>query len=161
MSATIATRAPFTTARRILSRFTNAIRAIGTAPAPTTPDVTERTDTTSATAVQEIEAAAASYAEAADMARLGDRGKRAARKVLDHIPAGRYGAWLISWTPSNRSTADLDEIRRIFRAHGLGPVPMKTSAPSLKVERAMPYRGGPELDLYSEDEYRREQADHD
>lgn len=86
-------------------------------------------------AVEDIEAAAASFAKAADLARAGDRGKRAARKLLDRLPAGRYGAWLVSRTVSSRQTADLEEIRRIFRANGLGPVPMKASAPSLKVER--------------------------
>ncbi|KJK59052.1 hypothetical protein [Saccharothrix sp. ST-888] len=32
--------------------------------------------------------------------------------------------------------ADLGAIRVIFKQHGLGPVPMKSSAPSLKVKRA-------------------------
>ncbi|WP_392668589.1 hypothetical protein [Streptomyces sp. LN785] len=85
--------------------------------------------------VEDIEAAAAAFDQAAQLARAGDRGKRAAKKVLDRLPAGRYGSWLVSRVTSNRQTADLDEIRRIFKAHGLGPVPMRSSAPSLKVER--------------------------
>ncbi|MEV0492393.1 hypothetical protein [Streptomyces atratus] len=85
--------------------------------------------------VEDIEAAAAAFDQAAQLARAGDRGKRAAKKVLDRLPAGRYGSWLVSRVTSNRQTADLDEIRRIFKAHGLGPVPMKSAAPSLKVER--------------------------
>ncbi|MFJ8309788.1 MULTISPECIES: hypothetical protein [unclassified Streptomyces] len=85
--------------------------------------------------VEDIEAAAAEYERSADQARRADRGKRAARKVLDRLPAGRYGSWLVSRVTSNRQTADLDEIRRIFKAHRLGPVPMKSSVASLKVER--------------------------
>ena len=34
-----------------------------------------------------------------------------------------------------RETADLEAIRAIFVANGLGPVPMKPCAPSLKVAR--------------------------
>lgn len=85
--------------------------------------------------VEDIEAAAAAFDQAAQLARAGDRGKRAAKKVLDRLPAGRYGSWLVSRVTSNRQTADLDEIRRIFKAHGLGEVPMRSSAASLKVER--------------------------
>ncbi|MFI9236933.1 hypothetical protein [Streptomyces sp. NPDC053079] len=83
-----------------------------------------------------IEAAAAEFDRAADQARQADRGKRAARKILDRLPAGTYGPWVISRVASTRQTADLDEIRRIFKAHGLGPVPMKATAASLKVKRA-------------------------
>ncbi|MBK3588592.1 hypothetical protein JHN49_34820, partial [Streptomyces sp. MBT57] len=84
--------------------------------------------------VADIEAAAAAFDKAAQQARAGDRGKRAAKKILDRLPAGRYGSWLVTRTVSNRQTADLDAIRAIFKANGLGPVPMKSSAPSLKVE---------------------------
>ncbi|MFE3522254.1 hypothetical protein ACFXOD_11775 [Streptomyces sp. NPDC059161] len=92
--------------------------------------------------VEDIEAAAAAFDQAAQLARAGDRGKRAAKKVLDRLPAGRYGSWLVSRVTSNRQTADLDEIRRTFKAHGLGPVPMKSSAPSLKVERLASVEAG-------------------
>jgi hypothetical protein len=88
--------------------------------------------------VEDIAAAASAFAKAADQARAADRGKRAARKLLDRLPAGLYGAWKVERVPSGRQTADLDEIRRIFKAHGLGPVPMKASAPSLKVSRVTP-----------------------
>lgn len=86
-------------------------------------------------AVETIEAAAREYERAADQARRADRGKRASRKVLDRLPAGIYGTWRVFRTPSSRQTPDLAEITRIFKAHGLGPVPMKPCAPSLKVER--------------------------
>ncbi|MGW1799018.1 hypothetical protein ACWCQN_24375 [Streptomyces sp. NPDC001984] len=86
-------------------------------------------------AVDTIETAAAAYERAADQARRADRGKRAARKILDRLPVGRYGAWEVERVPSGRSTADLDAIRAIFKAHGLGPVPMKPAAPSLKVRQ--------------------------
>ncbi|MHA6762037.1 hypothetical protein [Streptacidiphilus sp. PAMC 29251] len=85
-------------------------------------------------AVDLVEAAAREFHRAADQARRADRGKRAAKKILDRLPAGTYGAWLVERIPSTRQTADLDAIRAIFKANGLGPVPMKTSAPSLKVK---------------------------
>lgn len=84
----------------------------------------------------DIEAAAAEYNRAADQGRRADRGKRAAKKILDRLPAGQYGGWLVERIASNRQTADLQEIARIFKQHGLGPVPMKSAAPSLKVKQA-------------------------
>ena len=81
-----------------------------------------------------VEAAAREYERAADQARRADRGKRAAKKVLDRLPSGVYGSWKVFRTPSSRQTPDLAEITRIFKANGLGPVPMKPCAASLKVE---------------------------
>lgn len=81
-----------------------------------------------------VEAAAREYERAADQARRADRGKRAAKKVLDRLPSGVYGGWKVFRTPSSRQTPDLAEITRIFKANGLGPVPMKACAASLKVE---------------------------
>lgn len=83
-----------------------------------------------------IERAALSLDLANDNARRADRAKRAARKILDRLPAGTYGNWIVERVTSNRQTADLDQIRAIFKANGLGPVPMKSNAPSLKVTRA-------------------------
>lgn len=83
-----------------------------------------------------IERAALSLDLATDNARRADRAKRAAKKVLDRLPAGTYGTWIVERVSSSRQTADLDQIRAIFKAHGLGPVPMKSNAPSLKVRRA-------------------------
>ncbi|MFE9880453.1 hypothetical protein [Streptomyces sp. NPDC005784] len=85
--------------------------------------------------VEAIETAAAEFAAAADQARTADRAKRKTRKLLDRLPAGLYGGWLVSRTPSSRQTADLEAIRATYERLGLGPVPMKQSAPSLKVER--------------------------
>ncbi|WP_455361980.1 hypothetical protein [Streptomyces sp. SYSU K21746] len=126
---------------RLISTVTDAVRSVidpaslaGTA--TEAPEPTGLYEADEMPAVEDIEAAAAGYQRAAEQARAGDRGKRAAKKVLDRLPAGRYGAWLVSRVTSNRQTADLEEIRRIFKAHGLGPVPMKSAAPSLKVERA-------------------------
>jgi hypothetical protein len=85
--------------------------------------------------VADIERAALGYDLAADNARRADRAKRASRKILDRLPAdGIYGTWRVFRTPSSRQTPDLAEITRIFKANGLGPVPMKPCAPSLKVE---------------------------
>lgn len=82
-----------------------------------------------------IEAAAAAYDTAADQARAADRAKRKSRKLLDRLPAGTYGQWLVRRVASNRQTVDLDAVRRIFAEHGLGDVPMRDNAPSLRVER--------------------------
>lgn len=83
-----------------------------------------------------IERAALSLDLANDNARRADRAKRAARKVLDRLPAGTYGAWIVERVSSSRQTADLDAIRATYKKLGLGPVPMKSNAPSLKVRRA-------------------------
>ncbi|MDW4904438.1 hypothetical protein RB628_03565 [Streptomyces sp. ADMS] len=83
----------------------------------------------------DIETAAASYDQAADQARAADRAKRKSKKLLDRLPAGQYGQWLVRRVASNRQTVDLDKVRAIFKAHGLGDVPMRDNAPSLRVER--------------------------
>lgn len=107
------------------------------APAETTaPDPADVYGVDEMPETEAIETAAAEFERAAEQARRADRGKRAARKVLDRLPAGRYGAWLVERVTSSRETADLDEIRAIFKANGLGPVPMKRCAPSLRVRRA-------------------------
>ncbi|MGW2251364.1 hypothetical protein ACWCXH_14285 [Kitasatospora sp. NPDC001660] len=87
-------------------------------------------------AAEAIEAAARSYHLAADQARRSDRAKRAAKKVLDRLPVGVYSGWSVERVPSGRETVDLNAVRAIFKAHGLGDVPMKQSAPSLKVTLA-------------------------
>lgn len=84
--------------------------------------------------VETIETAAREYERAADQARRADRSKRAAKKVLDKLPAGIYGGWRIFRTPSSRMTPDLAAITATYKRLGLGPVPMKACAPSLKVE---------------------------
>ncbi|WP_239405422.1 hypothetical protein [Frankia sp. Cj3] len=86
-------------------------------------------------ALDAIEDAAADYDQAAIQARGADRGKRKARKLLDRLPAGTYGRWQVERVESNRQTADLDAIRALFAENGLGPVPMRPAAPSLKVTR--------------------------
>lgn len=86
--------------------------------------------------VEDIARAALGYDLACDNFRRADRSKRAARKILDRLPAGTYGQWIVERVASNRQTADLDKIRAIFKQHNLGAVPMKDAAPSLKVRRA-------------------------
>lgn len=82
-----------------------------------------------------IERAALSFDLAADNARAADRSKRKHRKVLDRLPAGTYGRWLVRRVASSRETPDLVAIRAIFERHNLGPVPMRQVAPTLRVER--------------------------
>lgn len=81
----------------------------------------------------EIEAAAEKFLNATEQARVADRAKRGARKLLDRLPAGRYGMWNVERVGNAREVADLEAIRAIFTAHGLGDVPMKPCAASLKV----------------------------
>ncbi|WP_326787881.1 hypothetical protein [Streptomyces sp. NBC_00151] len=86
-------------------------------------------------AVEDIARAALGYDLAADSARSADRAKRKHRKLLDRLPAGTYGAWLVRRVASSRQTVDLEKVRAIFEQHGLGDVPMRDNAPSLRVER--------------------------
>ncbi|MEU2598426.1 hypothetical protein ABZ669_14540 [Streptomyces hirsutus] len=132
------------TARSLLGTIAVAVRSV-IAPASlvkdqaptveTAPDPADVLTADELPATDAIETAAREYERAADQARRADRGKRAAKKVLDKLPAGIYGGWKVFRTPSSRQTPDLAEITRIFKAHNLGPVPMKPCAPSLKVER--------------------------
>jgi hypothetical protein len=123
--------------RRMFATATAAVRSFVSlrVETPTAPEPAGLYGPDELPSVEDIEAAAAAFDQAAQQARAGDRGKRAAKKVLDRLPAGRYGSWLVSRVTSNRQTADLDAIRAIFAANNLGPVPMKSSAASIKVER--------------------------
>ncbi len=131
----------FAMPRRVLNALREAIVPIAAAITPAAPNTPAAVhippvglfEADEIPTAAEIDAAAREFNRAADQARAADRGKRAARKILDRLPIGTYGAWRIDREPSSRQTADLDEIRRIFKEHGLGPVPMKASAPSLKV----------------------------
>lgn len=84
----------------------------------------------------DIAAAAEKYFRAAEQARNADRAKRAARKLLNRLPAGRYGLWDVERVANAREVADLDAIRATYKALGLGDVPMKRCAPSLTVTLA-------------------------
>ncbi|MEU1444669.1 hypothetical protein [Streptomyces mirabilis] len=132
------------TVRGLLGTVADAVRSV-VAPASlaerqadvepvTAPDPAGLYEADEIPAVEAIGAAAREYERAADQARRADRGKRAAKKVLDRLPSGIYGGWKVFRTPSSRQTPDLAEITRIFKANGLGPVPMKRCADSLKVE---------------------------
>lgn len=87
-------------------------------------------------APEAIEAAAAGYTAAGDQARAADRAKRRTRKVLDRLPAGIYGRFTVERVESSRQTPDLDSIRDTFARLGLGEVPMRTCAPSLRITAA-------------------------
>ncbi|OEJ28053.1 hypothetical protein AR457_29875 [Streptomyces agglomeratus] len=100
--------------RRTLTAVANAVRSVVApvslmleAPVTTAPEPTGLYDADEMPAIEDIEAAAQRYAKAVDLARAGDRGKRGAKKVLDRLPAGRYGAWLVSRVASNRPRIEL------------------------------------------------------
>ncbi|WP_322766502.1 hypothetical protein [Frankia sp. Cr1] len=76
------------------------------------------------------------FDQAADEARAADRTRRRAKKILDRLPAGLYGAWLVERVESNRLVADLDAVRATYQRLGLGDVPVKACAPGLRVSRA-------------------------
>ncbi|WP_206442862.1 hypothetical protein, partial [Candidatus Protofrankia californiensis] len=87
-------------------------------------------------AIEAIERAAADFDADSDLARRADRGKRKARKILDRLPAGVYGSWIVDRVESNRMVADLETIRATYARLGLGDLPMKAPAASLRVMRA-------------------------
>lgn len=138
------------TARRIGRLAVNAVRSVvnpaalvkagQTTAEPAAPvTVAEPTDLYTPDEMPElvdIERAALGYDLAADAARSADRNKRKHRKLLDKLPSGRFGAWIIERKPSTRMTPDLAEIERLFRKHNLGAVPMRPVAPSLVVKPA-------------------------
>lgn len=134
------------TVRGLLGTIADAARSIVTpaalvadqAEAPAVVEAPDPAGTYTADEMPEladIATAAASYDKAADQARQADRAKRKSRKLLDRLPAGTYGGWLIRRIPSNKQTPDLVAIRATYERLGLGDVPMRTVAPSLRVER--------------------------
>lgn len=126
------------TARRVLRGLLAPIPQTFPAPsvppvAATVPDPAGLFAPDEMPALADIEAAAEQFVTASEQARVADRGKRAARKLLDRLPAGRYGMHVIERVDNAREVADLEAIRAIFAANNLGEVPMKRTAPSLKV----------------------------
>jgi hypothetical protein len=126
---------------QLIETAADAVRSIAPTEEPAAEDTTapDPADVYTADEMPEtdaIEQAAGEYERATEQARRADRGKRAAKKILDRLPAGRYGTWIVERITSNRQTADLDAIRATYKRLGLGPVPMKSNAPSLKVRRA-------------------------
>lgn len=134
------------TLRGILGTVADAVRsviapaALVTDQAATVEPVTapDPADTYSADEMPEladIERAAFGYDCAADSARSADRAKRKYRKLLDRLPSGQYGGWLVRRVASSRQTPDLVAIRATYERLGLGAIPMRDAAPSLRVER--------------------------
>lgn len=126
--------------RRIATRIINRLSASvaefrAPVPAPAAVEPAEPFTPEEMPALADIEAAAQEFWRAADQARAAERTKRRTKKILDRLTNGTYGDWSVERTESSRSTVDLDQVRKIFREHGLGPVPMKASAPSLRISR--------------------------
>lgn len=126
----------------------DAIRSLAPTEEPTpveAPDPTDVYTDDDMPPVEDIERAALGYDLAADSARAADRAKRKYRKLLDRLPSGRYGQWLVRRIASNKQTPDLVAIRATYERLGLGDVPMRTVAPSLRVERVPADVDAPEL----------------
>jgi hypothetical protein len=83
--------------------------------------------------VAEIETAARDYEQARAETNAAARLKRTAEKILKRTPDGVHGTVTVERFESNRQVADLDAIRAIFEANGLGEVPMKRCSPSLTI----------------------------
>jgi hypothetical protein len=81
--------------------------------------------------VADIEIAARFYEAAREDGNAASRLKRRAEKVLGKTPDGVYGAVTVERFESSRKVADLDAIKAIFAANGLGDIPMKTCSASL------------------------------
>jgi hypothetical protein len=132
----------FTRARRAARVLTDAVRSV-VAPAAlvrsadtAVPDPADTFAPDEMPAPEAIEAAAADFAAAGDQARAADRTKRKARKLLDRLPAGRYGRFTVERVESARQTPDLEAIRATYTRLGLGDVPMRACAPSLRITAA-------------------------
>jgi hypothetical protein len=80
-------------------------------------------------------AALKAYYDASAALRAADRDKRRAKKVIAALKAGIYGGWLLRWKPSTKQVVDLEAVAETYRRLNLGPVPMKTCADSLDVEK--------------------------
>ncbi|RKS10016.1 hypothetical protein DFP74_5762 [Nocardiopsis sp. Huas11] len=83
--------------------------------------------------LEDIALAAKEFEAARTEANAAARLRRRAEKVLRRTPSGTHGAVTVERVESSRQTADLDAIRALFAAHGLGDVPMKQCAPSIVV----------------------------
>lgn len=83
--------------------------------------------------VADIEEAARIYEQARQDANAAARAKRKAEKVLRRTPDGVYGSVTVERFESSRRTVDLDAVRALFAAHGLGDVPMRPCSPSLVI----------------------------
>lgn len=128
-------------ARELVSELRAPVPA--STPVAVEPDDTEFYAEADMPAAEDIAEAARLYFRAADEARTADRAKRKAKKILDRLRAGTYSGWEITREPSGRQTVDLEAVRATYKRMGLGPVPMRSSADSLKVRRV-------ELDLNPE-----------
>ncbi|WP_405749979.1 hypothetical protein OHA19_10470 [Streptomyces sp. NBC_00012] len=126
---------------RVFRTVADAVRSV-VAPAalvrtadtdPTVPDPADVFTDEEMPTAEAIEEAAAAYDIAVDQARAADRTKRKAKKTLGRLPAGLYGRWQVERVQSSRLTPDLESIRDTYARLGLGPVPMRPCAPSLRI----------------------------
>ncbi|MCK9895220.1 hypothetical protein [Frankia sp. AgB32] len=123
-------------ARRLLTtaaaRVLAAVQPAPTAAAPTkasTPLFAEA----EMPAVAEIEATGDVHQAGAEARRAGNRSVDRAKKLLERLPDGVYGRVTIAREESSRMVVDLDAVAATYRQHGLGEVPMRRCAPTLRV----------------------------
>ncbi|MEV7971269.1 hypothetical protein AB0O34_35540 [Sphaerisporangium sp. NPDC088356] len=103
------------------------------APAPVPAPLAEAGAKGPVPSTADIQEAARLYEQARQQTNAAARTKRRAEKTLSRTPDGTYGPVTLERAESGRQTADLDAIREIFAAHGLGDIPMKPCAPSLTI----------------------------
>ena len=119
--------------------FSHAFQA-GAQAAAQLVDVSDLVEAPEQPQVDMVAAAAAlgAYYEANELKRKGTRDGNKARKVIDSLSEGVYGAWKLVWSPNpDREELDMEAVEALYAKLGMTvPYKAKQIAPSLKVEKA-------------------------
>lgn len=86
--------------------------------------------------VEEIANAAERHETGRETYNEGARIKRAARRILDRVPSGVYGAWSVTWVQSSRREWDREAIAAFYAQHG-EEIPTRPAPPQLKLTRVV------------------------
>jgi hypothetical protein len=127
--------------RALIARLSDSVaefRSAAPVPAPAAvePDTSDFFGPDDMPADADIAEALAEFARAADQARAAERVKRRSKKLIDRLAAGVYGRFEVVREPSGRATVDLEAVRAHYKSLGL-ELPMKSAAPSLRVNRVV------------------------
>lgn len=113
---------------RLASLIESSVRRVFTTTVAPATAAVDGPDTTTA------ELALAEYAAAVDQARAADRTKRRAKKTIDTLSSGVYGAFRLTRKASSRKVLDTTAVAAFYALHG-AELPMRTPADSVVVER--------------------------